>query len=176
MASSPNPLNYFLGKGKITFTPTGGSPRDLGNAPDVELTPELERLDHFSSRSGVRSKDRSIILEKTLTLRIVLEEITAENLGLLLLSDVDTDTTGAKVLDIFSLSEITGSIEFEGTNDVGNKVNLNLPNVSFGPSGSLNLISDEWGRIEITADVLVDNTGSFGTATIIEVEDEEELT
>lgn len=46
---------------------------------------------------------------------------------------------------------------------------MTLPSVSFGPSGSLNLISDEWGQIEITGEVLTVN-GSFGTLEVIDEE------
>lgn len=173
MPTSPNTLNYFIGKGTLSFTPTGGSPRDLGNAPEVEITPEIERLDHFSSRAGVRSKDRSIVLEKTLTCRIVLDEITAENVGMLLLSEVVTNTDSTKEIDIFSLSEITGALVFTGTNDVGNTCVVTMPSVSFGPSGSLSLISDEWGQVELTADVLLYTTtdaSTFGSIVFTDAE------
>jgi hypothetical protein len=163
MPASPSTLNYFIGKGTLKFTPTGGAQRDLGNAPEVEITPEIERLDHFSARAGTRSKDRSVVLEKTLTCRIVLDEITAENVGMLLLSNVVEHTDGTKEIDIFSLSEITGSLLFEGTNDVGNTCVVTMPSVSFGPSGSFSLISDEFGQVELTADVLLDTTTDGST-------------
>ena len=63
MPASPNTINYFIGKGIITFTPTGGALRDLGNAPEIELTPNVEELEHFSSRSGVRNMDRKVVIE-----------------------------------------------------------------------------------------------------------------
>lgn len=159
MATSPSTLNYFIGKGTITF-----AGRNLGNCPEVELTPEIEKLDHFSSMSGVRSKDRSIVLEKRMTLRIVVEEITAENLALLLLGTAASDGS----FTIFEESEITGQVVFTGTNDVGNQITMTLPNVSFGPSGGLNLISDEWGNFELTGDVLLSDDSSpiFGTIQV----------
>lgn len=171
MPASPSTLNYFVGKGTLKFTPTGGTQRDLGNAPEVEITPEIERLDHFSSRAGVRSKDRSVVLEKTLTCRIVLDEITAANIGMLLLSEVVENSDGTKEIDIFSESEITGALLFTGTNDIGNKCVVTMPSVSFGPSGSLSLISDEWGQIELTADVLLDTTSAGSTFGSIVVTD-----
>lgn len=111
------------------------------------------------------------MLEKTLTCRIVLDEITADNLGMLLLSDVTEVTDGTNTIDIFSESEITGALTFTGTNDVGNQVTVEMPSVSFGPSGSLSLIGDDWGQIELTADVLLftDTSGStFGTITVVD--------
>jgi len=173
MATSPNALNYFIGKGTISFTPTGGSARDLGNAPEVELTPNITKLDHFSSRSGVRKKDRTVVTEKGMTLRIVLDELTVENLNMLLLGGtVTTNTDLSNSFQIFAESEITGAITFTGTNDVGNKVTMSLPSVSIQPSGSLGLISDEWGQIEITVEVLAteytDGTSDFGTITVVD--------
>lgn len=174
MPASPNTLNYFIGKGITTFTPTGGSPRDLGNAPEVELTPNVEELEHFSSRSGVRNMDRKVVIEKGLTLRIVLDEITAENLAMLLLGNVETNSDGSKTFQIYERTEVTGAIGFVGTNDVGNKVTITLPQVSFGPSGSFNPISDEWGQIELTGEVLAneytDGSSDFGTITMVDAE------
>jgi hypothetical protein len=45
---------------------------------------------------------------------------------------------------------------------------MTLPNVSFGPSGGLNLISDEWGNFELTGDVLLSDDSSpiFGTIQV----------
>jgi hypothetical protein len=54
---------------------------------------------------------------------------------------------------------------FVGTNSVGPKWTFDLPTVEFSPTGSLNPISDEWGGMEVTGDVLVQNDGSFGTAS-----------
>lgn len=168
MPTSPSTFNYSVLKGICYFTPTGGVEQDLGNAPEVELTPAIEKLDHFSSRTGVRSKDRSIVLEKTLTLRIVLDEITEENLRKALLGGaLSTNSDGNSEFAIFAESEIAGSFRFDGQNTVGNLIRMTLPNVSFTPTGSLKLISDEWAQIEITAEVLIDDeTEDFGTVEV----------
>ena len=166
---SPNVDNYFIGKGIVKFQPDGATGYvHLGNAPEVEWSPNLDILDHFSSMAGVRSKDRKVIREKSATVRVVLEELTPDNLGLALMGTVTDPVAPAttSTIDIFSLSEIKGSLRFIGNNDVGPKVQYDWPNVSITPSGSINLISEEWGSLEITADVLADSTtGKFGTAT-----------
>jgi hypothetical protein len=170
MPVSPSVLNYSVLKGIIKFTPEGGSEQDLGNAPEVELTPEIDKLDHFSSRAGVRSKDRSVVREKTLTLRVVLDEITAENLRLALLGGpLGAGSGGGDAFAIFAESEIAGSVTFTGTNSIGNQINLTLPSVTAVPSASLNLISEEWGTMELTFDVLfVEALQDFGTVEVIE--------
>ncbi len=80
MPAAPNINNYYIGKGKVYWTPDGGAERELGNVPEFEFTPSLEKLDHYSSQAGVRSKDRSVVLEKSAQLRIVMEEWSVENL------------------------------------------------------------------------------------------------
>jgi hypothetical protein len=166
--TAPNVDNYWIGKGIVKFQIEGGPDFvHLGNAPEVEYTPALDVLDHFSSMVGVRSKDRKVVREKSATIRIVLEEMTPDNLGMAFMGGVTDPTAPATepyTIDIFSLSEIKGALRFIGQNDIGPRMQVDLPNVSIIPTGSINLISEEWASVEITADVLVDNTtGKFGT-------------
>lgn len=166
MPASPNALNYFIGKGTLSWTPDGGAARDLGNVPEFEVTPEIETLDHFSSRSGIRSKDRSVVIQTGGTARIVLDEITPENLVMLLMGDTPAaPTTGGNLeFDILAVSEFRGALAFTGTNDIGNRFSVNLPLVSFKPSGGFNFISeDDWASIELTGEILRHATLGFGT-------------
>lgn len=171
MPATPNPLNYMIGKGTIVFTPDGGAAQDLGNAPEVEITPTVDKLPHYSSRAGIQSKDREVVRSQEFSCRIVLDEITPENLQLLLLGGAITPATSGN--DSFVMganTQITGALVFTGTNEVGNQVIVTMPSVSFGPSGSLSLISDEWNQIEVTAEVLYDDTiQGFGIIEVAEV-------
>jgi len=171
MPATANPLNYQIGKGTIVFTPTGGAAQDLGNAPEVEITPTVDKLAHYSSRAGIQSKDREVVRRQEFACRVVLDEIIAENLQLLLLGGaISPSTAGNDSFVMGANTQITGALVFTGTNEVGNKVIVTMPSVSFGPSGSLQLISDEWNQIEITAEVLYDETiQGFGTVEIEEV-------
>jgi hypothetical protein len=170
--ASPNILYYSVLKGIVKFTPDGGAETDLGNAPEFELTPAVDKLDHFSSRAGVRSKDRSVAREKNLTVRIVLDEMSPFNWRMALLGSASTtNSAGNSTFGLFAESEINGSLTFTGTNDIGSQINLTLPNVSFLPSGSISFISEEWGSMELTGDVLFDEgAGDFGTVEIVEPE------
>lgn len=166
--ASPNVDNYYVGKGIVKIKlPTDMAAVDVGNVPEFEFTANIERLDHFSSRAGIRSKDKSIVLEKGGTLRIVLEEWTARNMQLALLGARNETNPAAVTIDILSENAIVCQVEFEGTNDVGPKWDFVFPRVEFVPSSELNLIQeDDWGQIEIEGEVLYDeDTQSFGTAT-----------
>lgn len=158
--------NYTIGKGIASFKKTGESTfRDLGNCPAFEFTPSAETLDHFSSRAGVKSKDRSVVVSFEGELKITMEEWTVENLALALMGIVDEDSSGRPVIDIMQLSSITGEIKFEGTNSVGQKFTWLFNNVSFTPSATVSPISDEWGNFEVTGQVLIDDSNKFGTVT-----------
>jgi hypothetical protein len=168
--TAPSVDNYFIGKGIIKFKPDSTSTFvHLGNCPEIEWTPGIDKLDHFSSMAGVRVKDRAVIREKSATIRIVLEELNPDNLGLALMGAVADPVAPATTytIDILSLSEIRGALRFISANDLENgpRVQYDWPIVSIIPSSSINLISDEWASMEITADVLADSTtGKFGTA------------
>jgi hypothetical protein len=91
---SPNVDNYFIGKGIVTWKgETDTEYRDVGNVPQFELALTVSKLDHFSSRTGIRAKDLSVANEKSATIRMVMEEITASNLALYMLGDEGTPTT-----------------------------------------------------------------------------------
>lgn len=172
MPATPNIANYYIGKGHVYFKKTGDAEfRDLGNVPTLEFTPDLTSLEHFSSREGVRTKDRTVVVEKKGTLRIVAEEWDAQNMALQLLGDISTDTEGRSVIDIFSQNAISGELKFIGTNDVGPKWEFHFLKVDFIPSASISPISDEWGGLEFNAEVAAVN-GKFGTATLIAEEGE----
>lgn len=156
--------NYYIGKGIVSFKKAGvgGAYVDMGNCPTFEFTPELETLDHFSSRAGVKSKDKTVVISKKGTLKLVLDEWTPENLAIALLDD--TYSTGA--IEIFGGTSVKGSVKLVGSNDIGQQFTVEFLNVEFIPSAALSFITDEWGQIELTGQVEVDGTGSFGTVTV----------
>lgn len=168
MADAPSVTNYTIGKGVVSFKKTGApSYRDLGNVPTLEFTPTIETLDHFSSRSGVREKDLTVVLQKAGTLRMVMEEFDAENMALMLLGTSGVDASGYTYIDIFSESQISGELQFIGTNDVGRLFQLDLLKVDFIPGSSVSFISDEWGQLEITGQVAA-VAGQFGTLKFLD--------
>jgi len=169
MPASPSTDNYYVGKGKISFKADGaGAFRDVGNVTELETTPNLTTLEHFSSREGVKKKDKEVVTEKKLTVRMVMDEWTADNLAMALLGDVSTDVDGNKVIDIYSRNSFEGELKYEGTNEVGPQMDIHLLKVAFKPGKSLNPISDEWGNIEIEGEALADDLGKFGTWTVRE--------
>lgn len=175
-AISPNPGNYQVGKGVVSFKKEGEATyRDVGNVSALTITPNLTTLDHFSSRTGTKSKDLSVVLEKQLALSMTMDEVTPDNVALMTLGTVDEAAVGGPTVDIFTGTSVTGALRFVGANDVGAKVQLDLWNISFQPDGELSFISDEWNEMQITADVLLapvgdTNAGKFGQIQFLELD------
>lgn len=165
--NSPNVENYQVGKGIVSIKlPTDIDYVDIGNVPTFEFTPAVTKLDHFTSRAGIKSKDLSVVLEKTATLKMVMEEFTARNLQLALLGVANVSDEAAVTIPILQDASIICAVKFHGTNDVGVKWDYEFPQVEFSPSAALALIGDTWGQIEVSGDVLYqEGSDSFGTAT-----------
>lgn len=167
--TSPDTGNLYVGKGICSFKKDGEDDfRDLGNCPEVELTLNIETLEHFTSRAGTRSKDLIIVLERGGTLRFITEEWTPENLAMFFLgSTVDELAQGGPIFDILSEDAISGEFKFHGTNDQGPNYDIHLHNVRITPAGGLNLIGDDWGGIEVEAEILLSgSTDKFGTVQL----------
>jgi hypothetical protein len=164
---NPNPLLYYIGKGKVSFKKNGNSTfRDLGNAPVFEVAPEITQLDHFSSRTGVKTKDRTVTTEKSGKVNITLEEWSFENLRLALLGGpLENSSSGGQSFELFGADQVDGQLKFEGTNDVGPRFEIIVSNVTFVPGKSINPISEGWGVLELVGNILADANGSFGTVT-----------
>jgi hypothetical protein len=169
MPVSPSTDNYYVGKGKLSFKAVGEVAfRDIGDVSSLETTPNLTTLEHFSSREGVKKKDKEVVTEKKMTVAMVMDEWTADNLAMALLGDVSTDVDGNKVIDIFSRNTFEGELKYEGTNEIGPQMDIDLFRVVFKPGKSFNPTSDEWGNIEIEGEALADALGKFGTWTVRE--------
>ena len=94
MSLSPSTDNYTLGKGIVYFNQKNDAgvylgERDLGNAPSFTFNVALEKLEHFSSRGGLKAKDKEIISQITPGLAFTLDEVNKENLALLTLADIE---------------------------------------------------------------------------------------
>ena len=136
--------------------------RDLGNCPTFEFKSNVETKEHFSSRSGIRSKDKTAVQTKGGTLRIVMEEFTAENLALAVLGAVSTNTAGQDKIKILSEDVIAARVKFVGTTDVGRRATWTYHRVEFAASEAINLINEDWMGMTITGEVLEDAVEGFG--------------
>lgn len=164
---APSTDNYVIGKGFLIFKPEGEDDFfHLGNVPSFTFTPEVTKLDHFSSMAGTKEKDATIVTEKKGTVEITMEEFTKRNLGILLMGSVDDTDPDNIIIDIFSTTALTGELRFYATNDVGPRWRFFLNKVQFTPSGAFNPISEEFANMVVTGDVFAVD-GVWGKAYLV---------
>lgn len=91
--------NYVVGRGRVYFDKfkKGSNNSEsgelyFGNSPEFTLTTDSETLDHYSSESGLREMDASVLLELTQGGNLTVDEINADNLALFFLGQKTTVT------------------------------------------------------------------------------------
>lgn len=173
--ASPDIRNYTVGKGKVYFKGADDSEfAAVGNCPEFEFTPEIEKLEHFSSMEGVKTRDRTVVISKKGTLKVSTDEWTIANLARAVLGAATSDSDGRGVIDIFSENAISGEVKFIGTNEVGPRYQWHFLKVDFLPGEAVSPISDEWGVLQLSGEVSAVD-GVFGTITEIAEEDSEDV-
>lgn len=160
MSTAPNVKNYTIPRGTAVFTPDGGSAITLGNITQFRYSADVTTLDHFSSQAGIRTLDRSVVTQLGATIAMIVDEINEENMAMFLLSDTGTSSLGG-----LTNTNLTGTLVFTGTNDIGSQVNLTAK-VQMQPGGEINLITEnDWMNIPLNAKVQLD-AGAYGVWTI----------
>lgn len=100
--------NYVVGRGKLYFrkfltgtrTLEPGGARYLGNSPELTLSQDEEKLDHYNSDRGIRVKDASVSLQNDSSGAFSLDDIQPENLALWFRGDVENNAiAGGAVAD-----------------------------------------------------------------------------
>lgn len=91
--------NYVVGRGRVFFDKfkkgtnvSEAGELYFGNSPEFTITADSETLDHYSSESGMRVLDASVLLELTQGGNLTVDEINADNLALFFLGDKETIT------------------------------------------------------------------------------------
>src|SRR5215510_2654180 len=137
---SPNVGNYVVGRG-IAYvkliaptSPVDAAYVDAGNVTEFTFQVKPTRLEHYSSRVGVRKKDLVVVTEVAATLTVTLEEFTARNLGMAIL--------GNRTSPIHILSEplIYAAFKFVSTNIVGPQWTYEFPTCLFPPTKGITLL------------------------------------
>lgn len=168
--SSPDVSNLAVGKGFILFKPEDQAEFfHVGNVPTFTFTPKVVLLDHYSAMQGTRLKDLTIITEKTGEIKMDLEELTAQNLALLVMGDIGDDggTPPNPQVQIFSRSSLIGELKFYATNEVGPRWYVDLLSVNLTPSGAFDPIVDNAFVKMIIHGSVQSVDGVFGTMTLM---------
>lgn len=89
--------NYVLGRGKLFFDPYDANgartgERYLGNTTAFDLTVASNKLDHYDTDQGVKTKDDSALLDLTRSGSITADDISSANAALFVVGDESTYT------------------------------------------------------------------------------------
>lgn len=108
---TPNTDLYALGRGRLYIAElTSGVPggyRDMGNSPKVSAEVSSETLDHYTSRLGTKTIDKSVVLTQEINLSIECDEISFQNIAEFLSGTASSGNTNPAVAGITKYSWIT---------------------------------------------------------------------
>ena len=101
---------YTIGKGKLLWKPDAlAGFEDMGNVSKVEITEEIETLEHFSSRTGLKLRDLYAVTSLKANGSFTFDSIHIENLMKYFMASSKTTTaqssgTGTTV-DVLAVQE-----------------------------------------------------------------------
>lgn len=95
--------DLVVGRGRLFFnqfltgTTTPTAEKFFGNVPTVQLAQQNTQLDHYSSTSGLKVKDRTVTLQNDHTITFASDNMDIANLALWFLGVQQTETTASAV-------------------------------------------------------------------------------
>lgn len=177
MATSPSVVNYKTGGANVYFadwTDATTPPVDLetsylhvGNCLSFSTEPAFEKLIHKSSMASAYEEDDTRIIQKTMALKIKLDEITPENLAYFFAGEQIDDYSVA----LMEADTKIATIKMVSANTEGPEWTLQLWKVEISGSGAMEWINmGAYGELELDCKILSDvanhPTQRFGIATL----------
>ena len=160
-----NPGNYLVCGARVYVRPSGEEGYIcLGDAHNVQMPSQITTLDHYTSHSGSRKKDRIEVTEQSFDITFDLHEFTSDNLNLALNGDQVAEDTidGGEFSESFSA--VKGkAFRLERRNLIQSSV-LVYVNSILKEEDSDYVVDYELGMITIL------NSGSIITGDEVEVE------
>ena len=170
VSNNPSTTLYSLGKGIINIAEYNdndvlGEYVDVGNAPEFNLELSEEKLEHYSSRSGAKTKDEEVTLQVGYTVNFVLDEFSVANLVKYLRGTL----VGTYQITANTSLNTKFAVKFTSDNAHGPNNIWVFHKCTLKPNGALNLISDEWNTMPFTGEGL-DDTSNNPTSPYFTVE------
>lgn len=161
--TSPSTELYTLGRGVLKIgTWSGDTPptypsgySDAGNCIEFNLNVTEETLEHFSYRSGLRNKDKIVILETGYEGNFILDEISQVNLLKFL-----KGTLSGNTIRVNTVTDAEYALWFEAANPIGEKQRFLFHKVKLTPNGEMGLIGDEYMQLDFAYEGLSDETNN----------------
>jgi hypothetical protein len=156
---------YQIPRGRLYWDPRNAldqltGEEEFGNCPSFNIAIETEKLEHFSSQTGLREKDDSRVVQVNRTATVTCDNVSFENLAKYLSGQVETVTQTADAVTAATLTVIPGRIYQLGrtdTNPAGDR-NISSPVVTNSDATTTYVAGEDYevdlvkGRLQIRAD------------------------
>jgi hypothetical protein len=129
----------------------------LGNVVTGEISSDITFLDHFTTKTGSRTKDRSVIQEISVAYNFTLDEPDINNMNFFMLGGAVTSVTGPpvkKTFKPFTNLERNGGALIAGVSDTGNEWVWKIRKSTMKPDGAFSYNSEDWSQFSFILDVL----------------------
>lgn len=109
--------NYTIGGARIVFAErisvgVYDEYRDLGNIVSASIASEIDRLQHFTAKTGTRAKDREVVRETSFNINFTFDEPNVDNLNLMFLADGRTTVAAVTTAVVDETHVVDGTREF----------------------------------------------------------------
>jgi len=148
---------YTLGRGIVTIATfvgdTPGAYTDVGNCPRFDVNVSEETLEHYSHRTGTKTRDKVVTLEKNYSIEFDLDEKSRANLAMFLQGTVTGNT-------IYGLqaNDARYAIKFTSDNAAGENQIWDFWRVKLSPASAHALIGDDWSIMSFSGEGESDET------------------
>jgi hypothetical protein len=150
---------YLVGKGILYIAEWSGTTpptdptdyEDVGNCTSFECEPMQERLEHYSSRSGYRTRDKYPIIETKYSLTFDLDEFAAKNMNRFL-----AGTLSANEVLALQGANLEYALKFISDNPTGPNFVARMWKVVLSSNGAMQWIGDDWAIMSFTGEGLAD--------------------
>ena len=127
---------------------------EIGNCPSFEAEPVIERRPHYSSRSGLRTRDLNPVVQTEYNLTLDCDEMSAKNFARFFLGTLNSST---KVIAGLQNADKEYALKFIADNPIGPNQEFRFWRVTLGPNGPLQLIGDEYLVMSFSGEGLSDS-------------------
>ena len=158
--------NYTIGRGQVAIAirtgGTLGSYTNVGNAPELNVSIEIETVDHVVSTGGINIIDEMIPISIRRRATLVLDEVSANFYAYFLSGTVAADvvSSGSSLID--------GGLRFTESNPRGSNRIWTMPEVYISPGADLSLINDQWRTIPLSVEIRQPTSGSAITVSAVQ--------
>lgn len=167
--TSPDVRNLCVGAGNLYVMLEGDSWRHIGNVPNFEFKMATRTLDHHTPVDGIKVRDYSWTVELEAEVEIVMEEITAQNLALLMLGATSGSGGTGTTVNISARAAPQLALRYVANNDFGPRWQIDLFAVILNGDNAYDPITSrksDFSKISVKGSALAVN-GEFGVMTLI---------